>query len=93
LEEDLAKKKKQGIVNPTRLPSFDREKKVQVVIETPKGRAKHVIVIMQENHSFDNYFGSLAYAPDSPYHSPTRARRRMIMMAAAAKMTTPASTA
>jgi phospholipase C len=72
LEEDLAKKKKQGIVNPTRLPSFDREKKVQVVIETPKGRAKHVIVIMQENHSFDNYFGSLAYAPDSPYHSPTR---------------------
>jgi phospholipase C len=53
LEEDLAKKKKQGIVNPTRLPSFDREKKVQVVIETPKGRAKHVIVIMQENHSFE----------------------------------------
>lgn len=33
----MAKKKKQGIVNPTRLASFDREKKVQVVIETPKG--------------------------------------------------------
>jgi len=37
LEKDLAKKKKQGIVNPARLASFDKEKKVQVVIETPKG--------------------------------------------------------
>ena len=35
-------------------------------------KAKHVIVIMQENHSFDNYFGALAYAPGSPYHSPKR---------------------
>ncbi|MGZ4889883.1 MAG: phospholipase C, partial [Candidatus Angelobacter sp.] len=35
-------------------------------------KAKHVIVIMQENHSFDNYFGALAYAPGSPYHSPRR---------------------
>jgi phospholipase C len=33
---------------------------------------KHVIVVMQENHSFDNYFGALAYAPGSPYHGPTR---------------------
>ena len=24
---------------------------------------------MMENHSFDNYFGALAYAPGSPYHS------------------------
>ena len=24
---------------------------------------------MQENHSFDNYFGALAYAPSSPYHN------------------------
>jgi hypothetical protein len=24
---------------------------------------------MQENHSFDNYFGALAYALGSPYHS------------------------
>jgi phospholipase C len=24
---------------------------------------------MQENHSFDNYFGALAYAPSSPYRS------------------------
>src|SRR5262245_43236412 len=30
---------------------------------------KHVIVVMQENHSFDNYFGALAYAPGSPYHT------------------------
>ncbi|HEX7836071.1 MAG TPA: alkaline phosphatase family protein [Kofleriaceae bacterium] len=35
-------------------------------------RVKHVIVIMQENHSFDNYFGALAYAPGSPYHQPAR---------------------
>src|SRR6516225_2151101 len=33
-------------------------------------KVKHVIVIMQENHSFDNYFGALAYAPGSPYHTP-----------------------
>lgn len=35
-------------------------------------KVKHIIVIMQENHSFDNYFGALAYAPGSPYHSPAR---------------------
>jgi phospholipase C len=29
---------------------------------------KHIIVVMQENHSFDNYFGALAYVPGSPYH-------------------------
>jgi len=29
----------------------------------------HIIVIMQENHSFDDYFGALAYAPGSPYHN------------------------
>ena len=33
-------------------------------------QVKHVIIVMQENHSFDNYFGALAYAPGSPYHSP-----------------------
>jgi phospholipase C len=33
------------------------------------GRVKHIIILMQENHSFDNYFGALAYAPGSPYHS------------------------
>ncbi len=33
-------------------------------------KVNHIIVIMQENHSFDNYFGALAYAPGSPYHGP-----------------------
>ena len=36
------------------------------------GKVEHIIVVMQENHSFDNYFGALAYAPGSPYHSPRR---------------------
>jgi phospholipase C len=30
---------------------------------------KHIIVVMQENHSFDNYFGALAYVPGGVYHS------------------------
>jgi phospholipase C len=29
----------------------------------------HIIIVMQENHSFDNYFGVLGYAPGSPYHN------------------------
>ena len=41
-------------------------------------KVKHIIIVMQENHSFDNYFGALPYAPGSPYHSqdqdPDRAR-------------------
>jgi phospholipase C len=37
-------------------------------------KVKHVIVVMQENHSFDNYFGALAYAPGSPYHAPAAGR-------------------
>ncbi|HEY2104652.1 MAG TPA: alkaline phosphatase family protein, partial [Candidatus Binataceae bacterium] len=32
-------------------------------------RVNHVIVMMQENHSFDNYLGALPYAPGSPYHA------------------------
>src|SRR5438552_2501870 len=37
-------------------------------------RVKHIIVVMQENHSFDNYFGVLPYAVGSPYRSgPCRA--------------------
>ena len=32
-------------------------------------KVKHIIIVMQENHSFDNYFGALAYAPGSPYHN------------------------
>jgi len=36
-------------------------------------KVNHIIVLMQENHSFDNYFGALAYAPGSPYHPPAYA--------------------
>jgi inorganic pyrophosphatase len=68
LEKDLAKKKKQGIVNPARLASFDKEKKVQVVIETPKGsRNKYawdpdqqifaLKKVLQEGMSFPYDFG------------------------------------
>ena len=32
-------------------------------------KVNHIIVLVQENHSFDNYFGALAYAPSSPYHN------------------------
>lgn len=35
-------------------------------------KVKHIIILMQENHSFDNYFGVLAFAPGSPYHNPDR---------------------
>jgi phospholipase C len=34
-------------------------------------KVNHIIIVMQENHSFDNYFGVLAYAPGSPYHPPS----------------------
>ncbi|HEX5460455.1 MAG TPA: alkaline phosphatase family protein [Steroidobacteraceae bacterium] len=32
-------------------------------------KVNHIIVVMLENHSFDNYFGALAYAPGGPYHA------------------------
>ena len=32
-------------------------------------KVNHIIIVMQENHSFDNYFGALAYAPGGPYHT------------------------
>jgi hypothetical protein len=35
----------------------------------PLSKVNHVIIVMQENHSFDNYFGVLPYAPGSPYHT------------------------
>src|ERR1700693_3111908 len=35
-------------------------------------KVNHIIIVMQENHSFDNYFGALPYAPRVPYHSPSR---------------------
>jgi phospholipase C len=31
-------------------------------------KVNHIILLMQENHSFDNYLGVLALAPRSPYH-------------------------
>jgi phospholipase C len=31
-------------------------------------KINHIIIVMMENHSFDNYLGALAYAPGSPYH-------------------------
>src|ERR1043165_7256509 len=38
-------------------------------------KVKHVIIVMQENHSFDNYVGARTYAPGSPYHGPDRQHR------------------
>jgi phospholipase C len=35
---------------------------------TGLARVNHIVVMMQENHSFDNYLGALPYAPGSPYH-------------------------
>ncbi len=28
----------------------------------------HIIIVMMENHSFDNYLGALPYVPGTPYH-------------------------
>jgi phospholipase C len=33
-------------------------------------RVAHIIVLMQENHSFDNYLGALPYVPNGHYHPP-----------------------
>ena len=33
----------------------------------PLHKVKHIIIAMQENHSFDNYFGVLPYAVGTPY--------------------------
>lgn len=32
-------------------------------------KVNHIIIVMQENHSFDNYFGVLPYTAGSPYHN------------------------
>src|SRR5262245_564934 len=29
----------------------------------------HIIIVMMENHSFDNYLGALPYVPGTPYHN------------------------
>ena len=37
-------------------------------------KVNHVVIVMQENHSFDNYFGALPYVGGGPYHpGPCRA--------------------
>lgn len=50
---------------------------VVATIATSVGRARadgnlnavnHIIIMMQENHSFDNYFGVLPYVSGGPYH-------------------------
>ena len=50
---------------------------VVATIATSVGRARadgdinavnHIVIIMQENHSFDNYFGVLPYTSGGPYH-------------------------
>jgi len=38
-------------------------------------RVGHIIVLMQENHSFDNYFGSLPYVRGGHYHAPLKPGR------------------
>jgi phospholipase C len=35
-------------------------------------KLQHIVIVMQENHSFDNYFGALPYVPGGLYHSPRR---------------------
>jgi phospholipase C len=32
-------------------------------------QVNHIIIAMQENHSFDNYFGVIGYNPTGPYHN------------------------
>jgi hypothetical protein len=69
-EMPLAKKKKQGVVNPTRLSAFDEDKKVQVIIETPKGsRNKYAWDPEQQ------IFALKKVLPESKASSRRRARR------------------
>jgi phospholipase C len=39
--------------------------------QTGLKKVNHIIIVMQENHSFDNYFGALPYPPGTPYHNPS----------------------
>lgn len=38
-------------------------------------RVNHLVFMMQENRSFDDYFGALPYVPGGPYH-PCEGRRK-----------------
>jgi phospholipase C len=40
----------------------------RLVAEGDLHKVKHIIIVMQENHSFDNYFGVLPYVEGGPYH-------------------------
>jgi len=44
-----------------------------VYADGPIGNVNHVVIVMMENHSFDNYFGVLPYAVGTPYHGGTGA--------------------
>jgi Phosphoesterase family len=39
--------------------------------QTGLKKVNHIIIVMQENRSFDNYFGARPYTPGVPYHSPS----------------------
>ena len=54
-----------------------------LAVDVPSVRAdgnlqnvNHIIIVMMENHSFDNYLGVLAYVPGTPYHSATGSGKR-----------------
>src|ERR1700737_5130406 len=66
--QPTAKKRKPPTPTPTPSPSPSPS-------PSPKGPIQHVVIIVKENHAFDNYFGrfpgadgdpSLALAPDPP---------------------------
>ncbi|HUO03858.1 MAG TPA: alkaline phosphatase family protein [Candidatus Binataceae bacterium] len=39
-------------------------------------KVKHLVIVMQENRSFDNFLGALTYAPGSPYHTCSAKQKR-----------------
>src|SRR5215831_13360440 len=39
-------------------------------------KVNHLVFMMQENRSFDNYFGALPYVPGGPYHPCAGKRKR-----------------
>jgi phospholipase C len=51
------------VLNPATAPADEHGRNAAAL-----QNLKHIIVVMQENHSFDNYFGALAYVPGGAYH-------------------------